>query len=220
MKVKRNVLVGMAAALLLAFAAVPAFADVPDATRTGSLSVTMTYEKEPVTGGDVTLYRVGEVAEDNGSYQFVLTGDFASSGVALDDVQSSDIAKALASYAEEQELSGTEQQVDAAAHVRFGNLQTGLYLVVQREAAPGYYPADPFLVSIPLNQGGTYVYDVDASPKLELEKAPTPPVTTTSIPETGENVAPMVLCGIGGLVLCVGGCALYFSRKAKQDAQA
>ena len=220
MKVKRNVLVGMVAALLLAFTAAPAFADVPDATRTGSLSVAMTYEKEPVAGGSVALYRVGAVAEDDGSYRFVLTGDFASSCVALDDVQSPETAEALASYAEEQGLSGVEQQVDAAGQVRFDGLEIGLYLVVQQESAPGYYPADPFLVSIPFNREGAYIYDVDASPKLELEKTPTPPTHTTSIPETGENLAPMVLCGIGGLVLCVGGCALYFSRKAKRGAQA
>ena len=47
--------------------AVPARAhEAVDVSRTGSITVFMVYEGEPVGGGSLTLYRVGEVAESDG----------------------------------------------------------------------------------------------------------------------------------------------------------
>ena len=49
--------------------------DVPDMTRTGSVSATLTYDDEAVPGGSVTLYRVGDVVQDDGDYLFAKTKD-------------------------------------------------------------------------------------------------------------------------------------------------
>ena len=40
--------------------------DVPDMTKTGSISAHMIYDGEAVGGGTLTLYKAGDVAEDNG----------------------------------------------------------------------------------------------------------------------------------------------------------
>ena len=79
-------LVVMVVALCLT--SVPAYAhEVPDASRRGTISVTMAYDGARVPGGSVTLYRVGDVVSDDGNYIFTLTSECAASGVSLDDLE-------------------------------------------------------------------------------------------------------------------------------------
>ena len=80
------------------------------------------------------------------------------------------------------------------------------------DLATGYYAIDPFLIGMPLTEDGSYVYDIDASPKLELEKKPTPPPTEEENPETGEAELPIVPLLVGGVVVCVAA-ALLIRRK-------
>lgn len=201
----------VATALIMCLSTVVAYAhDVPDASRAGSISISMTYDKQSVTGGAVTLHRVGDVVQDDGDCGFALTDEYAASGVSLDDLESADAAKALASYAQEHRLEGTTRSVDDSGTVVFADLEIGLYLVTQQQAASGYLPIDPFLVSVPMNDEGTYVYDVDASPKLELEKAPEPPVQR--FPETGDGMM-AVAAVAGGALLCAAGVGMVAWRK-------
>ena len=56
----------------------------------------------------------------------------------------------------------------------FGDLEVGLYLVVQTTAAENYNVVNPFLVSVPIQENGKYVYDVDALPKVGTATKKTP----------------------------------------------
>lgn len=172
--------------------------EVPDASQLGTISAVMTYDGAAVPGGSLTLYRVGDVVSDDGNYGFALTEAFAGSEVSLDDVESAETAEALADYAETAKPEGVTVTVDGEGHVTFTDLEIGLYLVVQGEPADGYEPINPFLVSLPMNDGEAYLYDVDASPKLELEKAPVPPETP---PQTGSAVVPAAIVAAAALVL-------------------
>ena len=209
--------------LTLCLASVPAFAhDVPDPSRTGTIAATMTYDDERVAGGLVTLYRVGDVVSDDGNYGFELSGIFAQSGVSIDDLESADAAADLAAYAEDHGASGVTQAVASDGTVVFSNVEIGLYLMVQSEPADGYHAFDPFLVGMPLTEDGAYVYEIDASPKLELEKAPVPPEEPekpqkpSDLPETGENFGPMIAVLGAGIVAVAIGLGL---RARKRDAE-
>lgn len=192
--------------------------EVPDTSRKGTVSATMLYNNQPVSGGSLTLYRVGAVQEGDGNYSFGLTGDFAGSGVSLADLSSDTLAKKLAQYAENQKLSGRTETISTDGTVSFGDLELGLYLVVQTEAAKGYHKADPFLVSVPMNENGTYLYEVDASPKVELAKAPkvtpTPEVTKDQkLPQTGQLNWPVPVMVVLGLLLFGAGWLLRFGKE-------
>ena len=70
---------------------------VPDARKDGqcSITVTMTYGGKALKGGTLALYKVGDVAEEDGNYSFVpvaaIRGDLAQFG----DIQSPDLAGKL-----------------------------------------------------------------------------------------------------------------------------
>ncbi len=163
----------LTAALLLGMEGFAACAaEVFDLSREGSITLTMTCGSETVAGGEMTVYRVGDIVETGGSYRFVLTDEFAAGGVELSDLSSSETASALADYALAQGLAGTVKTIGNDGTVAFESLKPGLYLVVQNRAASGYYAALPFLVTVPMYEETTasWEYAVTAVPKPERSK--------------------------------------------------
>ena len=224
MKTTKKISVLMLLAVLMLNIKFTAFAhDVPEPGRSGSISVTMEYDKTPVPGGTLSLYRVGNASEDDGNYHFVLNSEFADSQAALDDIQTDRTAQKLASFAADHRISGVTKNIDNSGKVSFDNLEIGLYLMVQEEASAGYYAVEPFLVSVPFMEDGIYIYDVNASPKTELKSIPHEPETESSVPEkttsnsfpqTGQYDWPVILILIlMGLSLCVIGCTLRFRSR-------
>lgn len=219
MKPKKYVTALFIVAVLLCTLNVTAFAhDVPDLTKEGAISITMKYQGKAVSGGMLTLYRVGDVHEEDGNYDFILNSDFAGSGVALSALSSAELPDTLAQYAEKQKLPGITQDIGSDGKVSFQNVSPGLYLIVQNKAAEGYNKAESFLVSLPYMENGSYVYNVDASPKVELEKEPAKPVTPSkpdpSLPQTGQLNWPIPVLIIAGLLLFSVGWALRFRKRS------
>ena len=75
--------------------------DVPDESKTGTIRVTMLYNNQPVSGGTLSVYRVGDIHEDDGNYTFVLAEKFAGSNVTWTEetLGEPEVAKALSEYA-------------------------------------------------------------------------------------------------------------------------
>ncbi|MDY3224622.1 MAG: hypothetical protein SOW84_01935 [Candidatus Faecousia sp.] len=186
---------------------------VPEEGRRGSITVTMRYGDRPVSGGALTLYRVGAVQENDGNYRFVPTGSFTGWGAdfgSLDSAQHlAQTAESLASYAAGQGLTGTTRTVGKNGAVTFSNLKQGLYLLVPSRAAKGFRKGSPFLVSVPYYQDGVYVYQVDASVKTELEREPTPTLPPADsdgkLPQTGQLYWPAAVLAALGLIVVIAG---------------
>ena len=199
---------------------------VPDASQTGTVSATMKYGDEAVGGGTVALYKVGDVAEDDGNYSFALSEAFAGSGASLDDLEASGLADTLAAYAADNGLEAVTT-IDIAADGTWtaSGLVLGLYLVVQYDAADGYEAISPFLVSVPMydEAAGVYVYDINVESKVgtltEAEVIETEPpattVTDTTLPQTGQLNWPIPFLAIAGMGLILIGLALR-SHSPKQ----
>lgn len=178
--------------LLAADTAVFAAENTVDWERTGSVSVTprsVEGEHPVIQETSFTLYQVGEAAEQNGNLVYTLTGDFSGSKAELSDLKVPGLAETLADYADAQRLKGTVQTADSEGTVRFTDLELGLYLLVQGDAAKGAYATDPFLVSVPMisDSGTEWIYDVDASPKAEVYKLVD--VTVKKVWNDGKNVS-------------------------------
>lgn len=196
--------------------------EVPDPGRTGSITAEMTYEGEAVGGGSLTIYRVGDVSEDDGNYSFTLTEEFAASGVSLDNISDASVAGSLADYAGTEGLIGTVAEIEDNGRVTVDSLPIGLYLVVQNEAADGYEAVSPFLVSVPMYENGTYVYNVNAEPKMEAltpapvtpdePETPTEPSTGSKLPQTGQLNWPVPVLTVAGLCLFFAGWGLRFGK--------
>ncbi len=186
--------------------------DVPDMDRLGSITVTLRLEDVPLDSGTLTLYRVGEVAENDGNYSFQPAGDFAQCGESFEDLGNTALASYLLIYAADNAITGHTQQVEADGTVTFENLPVGLYLIAQHKATAGYKAMAPFLVSLPYMSDGVYQYDLSANPKAELEREPEPtqtqPPDEEKLPQTGMLWWPVPVLACAGLVFLGVGVAL------------
>ena len=208
-------------ALLLCCSGVTAYAhDVPDPDHPGSINISMRCGNFAVPGGTLTLYRVGDIHEEDGNYSFVPSASFTGCVDAFDDIQAPALAQKLADYAKENKIPCRTLDINERGKITF-NVEPGLYLLVQEKAAEGYLPASPFLVSVPMNENGSYVYDVDASPKVELEEAPLPTPTPTPKPptlaQTGQLNWPVPVLAILGLCLFSLGWLMRFGKKNSDE---
>lgn len=159
------------------------------AVQNGSIRVTIRRGAETVSSGSVTLYPAGDAV--SGGYR--LKAAFGGGLVTREDADSPALARWLAEQAGE---NGTVLLLDADGSAEFSRLEEGLYLVVQQEAAEGYYPVSPFLVQLPLNGQWT----VEAEPKAEQYPAESP--------RTGES--PALAIAAGGMLLSGMGLAWAF----------
>lgn len=189
-----------------------------DLSRTGSVTVTLKNQSgQTLSGGSLTVYQVADVAVDDGNLSFAYTNGFEHCGIELGDLSDSTLAGKL-----ENKLSasaaGTDASVGANGTVKFSDLKLGLYLVVQKEACTGYAPVSSFLVSVPMTEDGTYIYDVDASPKVSapvsVTPTPTAPPVTPNLPYTGQLTWPVPVLTISGLLLFAFGWSLRRKKAA------
>lgn len=196
---------------------------VPDLTKTGSITITMNYKGKAVPGGSLSLYKVGEVHEDDGNYSFVPADAFKGCVAAFDQdgIQSPELAKKLAEYAANKKLSAvTTKIIGKDGSAVFSGLTPGLYLVVQKTAASGYGKTSPFLVSVPYLEKDQYIYDVKSEPKTDLEREVTPteaPFQGGTLPQTGQLNWPIPVLVVLGLTLFTVGWVLCFGRKRESN---
>jgi cell division septation protein DedD len=142
--------------------------ELPDLSKTGEITLRMKDGDTVVPGGSVSLYQVGELVEEQGAYTLTFTDPFLESQASLDDLESSQLPHQLADYASDQHLVGVSQTISDLGTASFSDLPLGLYLVVQTESNADYELAEPFLVSLPQLTDGSYLYTVEAAPKLAL----------------------------------------------------
>lgn len=217
----KRILSLICALMLLSLLALSASAEVVDTTKRGSISVQMKHNGKAVPGGELTIYRVAEI---NGAAYWYLP-DYASCKESLSDLHSSRLPAALAALVKAKELEGTVGQIDQNGSVKFPDLETGLYLIMQTKAAEGFNAVNPFVVTLPGVKNGYYIYDVDASPKVELEPEETtaPTTTETTIPDTllpqsGQTNWPIPALTAGGLFLIgIGWCLRCSGRKKSNE---
>ena len=228
---RKHVISGLLALLfLLALPLSAAAHAVPDESRNGhcSITVSMTYKGKAVRGGTLALYKVGDVAEDDGNYSFVPVEEIQADIPEFGDIESPDLAGRLAELKGKlTPVTSDPVTVDKDGNATFSDLTFGLYLVVQKTAASGYGKTAPFLVSVPYLYADEYQYDVTSQPKTDLEReVPTKPTSPTTkpttpsgggekLPQTGQLWWPVPVLACAGLgCIAVG---LFRRREARDE---
>lgn len=223
MKGMAKAVLALSMCLAMPFATLTAAAEsveMVDPDAKGSLSITFTYEGEPISNGnEVGIYKVADVVADDG-YKFKLRDEFASVGELPDttaelEAANADLAREMEEIAKDNGVAQyqSSQALDSDGNVQFDDLEVGLYLVVHTkkteftrpDKTKVTYTINPFLISIPQNKDGKLVYDVATNPKVSPEKAQVPPPKPPHIPQTGQLWWPVMALGCAGALLLVFG---------------
>jgi hypothetical protein len=166
----RKIIILAVTVLLLLNCALTVFAEEFDPQKTGSVCVTLTEQdtKETIVGAELSLYYVASLRMNpNGNLSYVYTEEFEQCNADLDDPA---LAGILDSFVSDRKVSSRKLTTDAEGGVRYNELPLGLYFIRQTGTVAGFVPCSPFLVTVPGEADGGFVYDVDASPKTEVEK--------------------------------------------------
>ena len=192
--------------------------EIPQERSDCSIEIIVRYDGENVSGGTLTAVKVGNVDEENGDYFFsqVITGK------RLDDVASAGAAGVQETfYLENKDHDGFYTQTKSVENGKavFTDLPTGLYLILQEKAAPGYRKMGAFLIGVPSMVDGVYQYDVIATIKTEIERETeptTPPPTKPDdpdLPQTGQLNWPVPVMAVAGIAMFTIGWILYSGKK-------
>ena len=211
----------LTALILVCGLATVAFAhEVPDLEKNGTITLALNWGGEPLNGGKLTLYRVGDIVENNGDYSFAPVKELRSNNLSLTDVNELRLAKELADLAQQTSLPGVEASITNGEAV-FSDVVPGLYVVTQKEsdATEGFAAINPFLISMPRMEDGHYETDVEAAPKVPLETAPPEPTKPAdeNLPQTGQLNWPVPLLAVSGLAMFTLGWLLCFRKKKETN---
>ena len=215
---KNRILSALLALILMSALIVHASAvhPVPDLSQNGSLTFAMELDGTALDNGNLNLYKVGEIAEDDGNYFFQLMDERE---IKKESQIDENLAKEMLTLAKEMSLTKLTAPIEAGS-TEFADLPVGLYVVWQdeKDATKGLFPIQPFLISVPRFQNGTYELDVLAKPKNAPETIPPestepPPPLPPKLPQTGQLNWPVPVMALTGTMLFVMGWILCMSRK-------
>lgn len=167
---KSKIIALFIAVLLIVTCTNTAFAENIDSGKIGSVSVTLTDQKknEPIVGAELSLYCVALIETDNnGNLSYSYIKDFAQFENSLGD---SSLPADLDAFVPQYKGACVKQTTNEKGTVLFDGLSLGLYFVKQTGNVDGFAPCKSFLVTVPTKQGDGYIYEVDASPKTEVER--------------------------------------------------
>lgn len=138
--------------------------------KNGSVTLRVTDSETDIPLKNVAfrLYFVARAYESGNSIRYELIPPYDESKIGIDDLQDASLPIHLAYFAESRSLPYTEKSTDENGVLVFEDLTPGLYLIVPAQEIEGCYMPSPFVVSVPeydtVNK--TWVFDVDASPKI------------------------------------------------------
>ncbi len=213
-----------------------------DMAKSGSISLVLAdSDGNTVSGGAVTLYEVADLYLDDGDMAYEMTDAFSGYSAEI-DAEDTGLAADLTAYVDENGISGTTTAIGSDGEVSFDGLALGMYLVVQTAESEDYEAISPFVVTVPIEEDGVWVYDVDASPKVgtvtltETEEETPPPTETTettqteeiptttaetlssTLPQTGQLNWPIPVLAAGGVFLTVMG--RHLARSGRKNGYA
>lgn len=131
--------------------------------------------KYPCEGATVRLYYVAEVTA-NGEYVFAEVFKRYPIDLKLNQNGWRDMASTLSGYVSRDQIKANQSgKTDSQGKIVFSKLPVGIYLVVSEKCiSDNYcYVADPFLVALPRDSFGNWIYDVSASPKYDKKTTDT-----------------------------------------------
>ncbi|MBO7253587.1 MAG: Cna B-type domain-containing protein [Oscillospiraceae bacterium] len=156
--------------LLLAVLPLKVMAQQFDYNRKGSISVTLAANdsKLPMAGAEFSVYYVATVGiNTDGNLNYIYTGDFAPSGISLDDP---DLVQKLNAFVSTTNITAKKMVTDSQGMATCSNLALGMYFVKQTGDVKGFATCAPFLVTVPMQTDSGYQYDVNASPKTDVAR--------------------------------------------------
>jgi len=169
----------------------PLLTTIDPETFSGTITVNLKYNEKPVSGLEVTLYKVGTGAIENNNLVFSLVDALVGEKpLELNGLKAAEVEDAIEELMDRLDDLSKEARAALAVGVKdsdkdgqivFDELEMGVYLVVKTEQGSDYL-FDPSLVFLPYGKETGWDDDMPANPKISYDydddpDDPTPPPT-------------------------------------------
>jgi len=140
-----------------------------------ALTVIVKYGETPLNGIHITLCRVADAQEVNGTIVYNAIPAFSGFGAGFAPLlrnESAALDAILNILKANTAIASAAKLTDSDGKAVFAGLPAGLYLVTQKDAETCGYRIAPFIVAVPSPNatGSGWNYNVTARPKVELVK--------------------------------------------------
>lgn len=157
----------------------------------GSISLTALDKetKEPISGATFRIYKIASAYEKDGSIYYIYTDEFKNCGMNMGNFDDAYLPVHLMIHATVNAVAFHEKSTDKNGKVVFDNLQCGAYLIVPVQMEDGYLNPSPFIVTVPMRDSvkNEWIYNIDASPKIEADKDTSDEKTYISVKKLWES---------------------------------
>lgn len=140
--------------------------ELVDLDKKGSISITLKEEENNlyVNGAEIEIIKIGEAKIENNNLLFDYVNELNDCSYKLSGENILDIQKCIQNKSLKSYKSTTEN-----GNVTFNDLDVGIYFVRQNNNVKGFSQINSFLAMIPKGINNSFEYNIDASPKVEVE---------------------------------------------------
>lgn len=140
--------------------------NIVDFSRKGTIDITLSEEEDiKVSGAEITIYKVADAGVNNSNLEFVYDDTLST---CKEDLGKGNITNEVVTCVTSSDLVSYSGVTDEEGRVHFDNLDLGLYLVSQTNQVEGYSKVSPFTVMIPQVQDNSWIYEIEATPKVDI----------------------------------------------------
>jgi hypothetical protein len=175
---RRNLIVSFLMAGFVALSSTSVFAETQtiDLEQKGTIEIAL-QQSEELTGAVFDLYKVADLSQaDDGTLAYTPTETFGTGfRIDQDNIESDAFQAYVTDYIEKnapEPITSLTIEEDTPT-CTFSDLSLGLYYIQESSSdAQKDYEVAPFLITLPSQADGVYIYQVDASPKMQVSLQP------------------------------------------------
>ena len=141
--------------------------NIVDFSKKGNITITLSDSSntEYVEGANIKISKLATASSLNSNLTFDYQEDLID---CQTDIQNNNLNEDVLNCIHQSSVSTKEGITDSLGYLSFDNLDLGLYLVEQTNTVSGYSQIDPFLVYLPQVENNSWIYQIDATPKIDI----------------------------------------------------
>ena len=141
--------------------------NIVDFSKKGIITITLSdgSDTDRVEGVSIKIYKLADAYSENSNLAFSYHEDLDA---CKDNINNNDLNEEVLECIHNSSVITREKTTDSLGYVLFDNLDLGLYLIEQTNRVSGYSKIDSFLVYLPQVEENSWIYKVDATPKVDI----------------------------------------------------
>lgn len=150
----------------------PVFAatnNIVDFSKKGNITITLSTgeSNDVVKNAEIKIYKLAAAYSENSNLSFSYHEQINE---YKDSIKNNDLNEEILNCIYNSDIIARKGTTNDLGYISFDNLDLGLYLIEQTNKVEGYSKIEPFLIYLPQFEENKWVYEVDATPKVDITK--------------------------------------------------